>query len=303
MIHRLTPPPDVNTALLAGLVTQLGGIAVIGDLVEILTGIEDGDYTDIGTWVTGLLGEGDVDDRIAEALHVLATAMDMVPIVGSTLSDILDNIANGINDVNGIAIAAAATASAAHTWASFFYDDFNRANGAPANGWTALGTEAQIVSNRLDMTGATDKSSAVIRDSGTATGKMRVEGTIRSPSVFADCGLQVCTNAAGTQGVSANFFANKVFISRFSTSLNGNPTFTDLGPGNTSLGGDITDGEVMSLSIRNGTAWIERGGASIYSATDANVVVPATNQYAGARVERAPFSQVSGKWDDVRILL
>ncbi len=55
MIHRLYPAPDVHNVLATGLVAQFGGIPVLGDLLEVLTGIEDGDYDDLGTWVGTLL--------------------------------------------------------------------------------------------------------------------------------------------------------------------------------------------------------------------------------------------------------
>lgn len=75
MINRLYPPPDVNTTLATGLVTQFGGIPVLGDLIEVLTGIEDGDYTDIATWVNTLLdaaaGIGIVIDIIEDILSFI----------------------------------------------------------------------------------------------------------------------------------------------------------------------------------------------------------------------------------------
>lgn len=75
MIHRLYPPPDVNNVLATGLVTQFGGVPVLGDLIEVLTGIEDGDYTDIATWVNTLLdaaaGIGIVIDIIEDVLSFI----------------------------------------------------------------------------------------------------------------------------------------------------------------------------------------------------------------------------------------
>lgn len=55
MIHRLYPAPDVHNVLTTGLVIQFGGVPVLGDLLEVLTGVEDGDYDDLGTWVGTLL--------------------------------------------------------------------------------------------------------------------------------------------------------------------------------------------------------------------------------------------------------
>lgn len=72
MIHRLYPPPDVNGVLATGLVTQFGGVPVLGDLIEVFTGVEDGDLNDIATWVNTLLdaaaGLGIVLDVIGDIL-------------------------------------------------------------------------------------------------------------------------------------------------------------------------------------------------------------------------------------------
>lgn len=75
MIHRLYPPPDVNNVLSTGLVTQFGGVPVLGDLIEILTGVEDGDYNDIATWVNTLL---DAAAGLGIVLDVIGDILDFI---------------------------------------------------------------------------------------------------------------------------------------------------------------------------------------------------------------------------------
>lgn len=57
--------PGLSAVDVTDLVTKLGPVFLIGDLAEIITGIEDGDENDIGTWVNNLtqaLGEFDLAD-------------------------------------------------------------------------------------------------------------------------------------------------------------------------------------------------------------------------------------------------
>lgn len=189
-----------------------------------------------------------------------------------------------------------------NVWSSSFYDDFNRANGAPGNGWTQIGTNAAIASNSWSTTGTTDGSRGLIRDTGITSGRVRVEATVGGNSGInntADSGLVLCSTAAGDQGLCANIFGNQVFISRFSTALSGNPpTFTDLMALTTGV--TVATGDVMAFSVYNGFAWLERNGTPIVYATGVHSVVPATNSYAGLRVERSS-SNNSNSWNDVRI--
>ena len=191
-------------------------------------------------------------------------------------------------------------------WSSVFYDDFNRANGAVGNGWTVLGSNSSIQSNSYTKTGTTDGSSAILRDSGISNGRVRVEGVVGGSLGInnnADSSLIACSNAIGTQGLSANIFGNKVYISRFSSALSGNPpSFTDLA--SQTSGVSISNGDTIAFNVRDGIAWIEQNGDVILHATNVHAVVPATNQYAGARVERVGFPGFtnSNSWNSIRLL-
>jgi hypothetical protein len=87
----------------------IGGL--IGDVIEIITGVEDGDLDDLGTWVSNL--GNFVEGFIAAALHALAELLDMVPLVGDTLAEIIEGIADGINGTNETATEAQQQAVAA----------------------------------------------------------------------------------------------------------------------------------------------------------------------------------------------
>lgn len=180
-------------------------------------------------------------------------------------------------------------------------DNFNRANGAVGNGWTVLGSAGQIVSNSYSTTSGTDGSRAIIRDTGITTGRQRVEAVVGGalgPNNSADSGLVLCSNSAGTQGLVANVFGNAAYISRFSSVLTGNPpTFVDL---SSQTGLSISNGDVLAFSVYDGVAWLEQNGNRILYAVDVHAVVPATNQYAGLRVERTLFND-SMAWNSVSL--
>lgn len=181
------------------------------------------------------------------------------------------------------------------------FDDFNRANGAVGNGWTVLGSAGQIVSNSYATTGGTDGSRAIIRDTGISNGRQRVEAVVGGalgPNNSADSSLLLCGNSAGTQGLACNVFGNAAYISRYSSSLSGSsPTFTDLAsqPDLT-----INNGDTLAFNVYDGAAWLQQNGTGILFAVNVNDVVPASNSWAGLRVERAPFND-SLSWNDCRI--
>lgn len=183
-----------------------------------------------------------------------------------------------------------------------FLDDFNRSNGAVGNGWTVFGSAGQIVSNSYATTGTTDASRAILRDSGIANGRQRIEGVVGGaigPNNTADSSLLLCGNASGTQGLAANVFGNAANIGRYSTVLTGNPpTFTTLA----SVSGlTVSNGDTLAFNVYDGAAWIEINGTRILYAVNVNDVVPATNPYAGLRVERTLFNN-SHSWNSCRIL-
>lgn len=115
MIDRLYKPPDVDTALKLGLTAQLGKIAILGDIVEVLTGVEDGDLSDIGTWVASILNVTGVNNILADLFYALADAINNVipgpP--GDIAEDYINRIADGINTTESTASGAATAANAA----------------------------------------------------------------------------------------------------------------------------------------------------------------------------------------------
>lgn len=183
-------------------------------------------------------------------------------------------------------------------WSSAFYDDFES---GLATGWSQIGTNAAVASGSWGRNGSgTNGSVGLIRDSGVSSGLVRVEATTSDTmSVSADSGLVLCSNSAGNQGLSANIYAGKIYISRFSTVLSGNPpTFTDFSALTSGLA--VAAGDKITFSVYNGLAWIEINGAPRLYAANVHAVVPATNTYAGLRVSRGSLSN-SNSWADVRI--
>ncbi|WP_280389327.1 hypothetical protein [Nocardia wallacei] len=188
----------------------------------------------------------------------------------------------------------------AGVWQSIFYDDFAGASGNlnGVNGWTQLGANAGVTSGWWATSGTDDGSRAIIRDTGLATGRMRVEGTIRSPNSVADCSLYARVNGSGgTQAVAANIYSNKVYISRLSGSMT-SPSWSDYIA--VTSGISIGDGDRITFSVYGDVAWIEQNGTPIAYAGNINAAVPVANSWAGARVSRASFNN-SGSWDDIRI--
>lgn len=189
-----------------------------------------------------------------------------------------------------------------NVWQTDFYDDFNRSDGAVGNGWTQLGSAAAISSNSWAKNGTNDESCGLLRDTGNSSGRMRIEATVGGASGInntSDSGLVLCANSAGTQGLSANIFGNQIYLSQFSSSLSGSPAFTDQASMTTGM--TVNTGDKVAFSVYNGIAWIEvAGNRRLYSGAPHNTV-PATNSWAGLRVERQS-SNYSNSWNDVRIM-
>lgn len=187
-------------------------------------------------------------------------------------------------------------------WQSLFYDDYNTTSGPVGNGWTVFGAAGQIVGNSYSTTGTTDGGRAILRNTGVTNGRIRVEGVAggNKPMVAgADSGLLLCCNAAGTQGLSANFTSGGVRIERFSSVLTGNPpTFVTLK--NSAL--SIPTGASLAFCADNGNAWAEVNNEIVCYTDIANTVVPITNPWAGQRVERQSWTD-SNSWNDCRILV
>lgn len=91
----------------------IGGL--IGDIIEIITGVEDGDLNDLGSWINNIGNL--VNNFIAAALHALADLLEWIPFVGDDLASVVDGIANGLNQTHGTATTAQTTAVTAQTTA------------------------------------------------------------------------------------------------------------------------------------------------------------------------------------------
>lgn len=187
-------------------------------------------------------------------------------------------------------------------WSSIFYDDFGRADGAVGNGWTQIGSNAALRSGTWATINTTDGSRGLLRDTGITSGKVRIEGTVGgfiNPNATADSGLVLCSNSAGTQGLCANIFSNKLYIARYSSALSNNPpSFTDYSDKTTGV--TVANGDKVAFCVYDGNAHVEINGVKRLFATNIHSVVPATNSYAGLRVER-DSSNNSLSWNDVHI--
>lgn len=195
-------------------------------------------------------------------------------------------------------------------WTSSFYDTFNRANGSVnangGSGWTIYNAAGQVKTNSYaSTTGADNTSMAITRSHGATNGRYRIEavtGGQNGMRTDCDSSLMLCMNAAGTQGLSANIFSDRVYISRFTATASGTsfvPTYTDLATQTVSL----VSGMVLAFTVYDGMAWIEANGTRICYAPNVNAIVPATNSWAGLRVEHIPIFVDSQSWNDCRILL
>ena len=184
-------------------------------------------------------------------------------------------------------------------WSSVLYDDFNRANGAVGTPWTQYGVDAGIVSDSWSTTGTADGSRGILWDTGNGSGKVRIEATVGGnigPNSTADSSLILCSNSTGTQALVANVYSGGLYISNLSGSLTA-PTMADLNSRITGV--SVASGDKIAFSVHNGICWIEVNGAPKLYVGAAHGTVPATNTYAGLRVERTSGVN-SASWNDVR---
>ena len=186
-----------------------------------------------------------------------------------------------------------------NVWVPSFTDNFNRSDGAVGNGWTQIGTDAAIVSNSWATTGTNNGSRGLIRDTGLTTGRVRIEATIGgaiAPNTTASASLILCSTAAGSSGLAASVFSDRLYLSYFSSVLSGNPpTFTDY-RGLTS-GVTVAAGDRIAFSTYGGMIWVEINGAPrLYAVTSEFNA----QTYAGLRVARSS-SVNSASWNDVTI--
>lgn len=187
-------------------------------------------------------------------------------------------------------------------WNSIFYDNFDGRSGNQngVNGWSQFGTQAGVSSNSWAMTGLSDGSNMLLRNTGITNGRMRIVATTggaAAPNNNRDSSLILCANSNGTQGLSANFYANKIYLSRWTSGGPTGPSYNDF----TSRLGEVTvpNNTQVAFNVFDGIAWMEINGDRALYATVAGAI-PATNPYAGLRVSRSNFTN-SSSWNDVRI--
>ncbi len=101
----------------ADFVNALKKVPILGDLAEVLTGVEDGDLDDLGTWVTGLLTGASLLDAgnlinledIGEiAQDKITDLTDALSGIGSDIQDTIDTVHQALTDTldGGITLAA-----------------------------------------------------------------------------------------------------------------------------------------------------------------------------------------------------
>ncbi|MBF6326602.1 hypothetical protein IU451_29320 [Nocardia cyriacigeorgica] len=190
-----------------------------------------------------------------------------------------------------------------NTWTEVFYDDFNRPDGPVSNGWTQIGSDAELRSGSWSNIGGADNSVGLIRDTGSHNGRMRIRATVgghRGSNNTADSSLILMSNSTGTQGLAANYFSSRLYIARFESALSDNqPAFTDYRDRQDSIA--VNAGDIVDFSVHsNGIGWVSINGNRRLYIADINDVVPATNTFAGARVSRRSDTY-SHSWNDIRI--
>ncbi|WP_306365293.1 hypothetical protein [Nocardia sp. CC227C] len=188
-------------------------------------------------------------------------------------------------------------------WTStVFADDFDRANGAVGNGWTQIGSNAEIVNNSWSTIGTTNGSRGLIRDTGVTSGRIRVEATVGGnigPSSTSDSSLVILSNSAGTEGLAGRILSGRLYISRYSTALSDDPpTFHDLDTQTDGVA--VASGDKVSFSLYGNALWIEINDTPKLYAHTTFATVPVTNSWAGLRVGRLSGSD-SNSWNDVTI--
>lgn len=112
-----------------GFVHILERIPIIGDIIEILTGVEDGDVNDLGTWVRNL---------VSNLWKALTAPITWVSHIGSTSPNLLSN--PNFSDVNAL--------SGLTDWA---WDGAEDHDGDGSGSAKALGHNVFLLSNSIDV--------------------------------------------------------------------------------------------------------------------------------------------------------
>ncbi|QSL67882.1 hypothetical protein [Nocardia phage P3.1] len=187
-------------------------------------------------------------------------------------------------------------------WSSdVFYDNFNRANGAPANGWTTVGSDVVVNNNSLGLAGGflSDGSRGAWRSGNPlTTGNMRLSVTLGGAHGVASAQASSVIgrmNAAGNVGIALNIFSNKLYIAKFSGSLS-SPTFVDYGMDDVT----VNNGDILDFIINGDEAWVELSGQVLLYVDGINAHSPESNRYYGARFNRGAFVN-SCAFNDYRV--
>ena len=190
----------------------------------------------------------------------------------------------------------------APTWsADEFYDNFNRANGAPGNGWTTVGSDVVVNSNSLGLAGGllSDGSRGAWRSASPASsGNMRISVTLggaHGVNNSWDSSVVGRMNSAGNLGICLDIFGDEIRIAKFTGSLS-SPTFTQLGIDSLTL----NNGDVLDFCFNDDECWVELAGQVLLYVDGVNAHSPETNRHYGARFERGSFAN-SCSFNDYRV--
>ncbi|WP_328660337.1 hypothetical protein [Nocardia salmonicida] len=190
----------------------------------------------------------------------------------------------------------------APVWSSdVFYDNFNRSNGAPGNGWTTVGSDVVINSNSLGLAGGllSDGNRGAWRSGAPlSTGNMRLSVTLGGAhglSNAQDSSVIGRMNSTGTLGIALNIFGNKIYIAKFTGTLS-SPTFTDLGMDALTL----NNGDVLDYVITGDEAWVEYAGQVLLYVDGINAHSAESNRGYGVRFKRGAFVN-SVAFNDFRV--
>jgi hypothetical protein len=182
-----------------------------------------------------------------------------------------------------------------------FYDNFNRANGAPGNGWTTVGSNVTITSNSLGISSGflSDGSRGAWQNANPASsGNMRLSVTLGGANGVASAQASSVIgrmNSAGNIGIALNIFSNKLYIAKFSGSLS-SPTFVDYGTDNVT----VSNGDVLDFCFNDDECWVERSGTTLLYVDGINAHSPETNRHYGTRYNRGLFVN-SCSFNDFRV--
>ena len=185
---------------------------------------------------------------------------------------------------------------------SSFVDNFNRANGAPGNGWTRMGpaAQSQITSNAYSPAGTTDGAKAIIRNTGVTWGTLKLRGVIGGGAKIDDkaySALLIRANSTATQGYMVTIDDNKIQLVRLTGSIAANMPSIEVID---SVSMTVAQGSEVSICCADRWIWVEFNGTVKLVTYEDSIVVPTTNSWAGPVVSRKDLGN-SNSWDEVGI--